>query len=232
MSPQAVLISNSLAISAPEAKTPVPFRRGPKPRPDLLCSVHSRMTGVPFDQNYLNALRDRDADAESFLISHFSLRVKLALRARLRSPDLIQDAWQDTFLRVFAYFRAGKTLDNPASLPGFVHSVCNNTALELLRGYTRHGSLPENAPETRDPGLSPEDMAVTAERKELVAQILDELSEKDRRILRRVFFDEEDKDTVCREFQVSRTNLRLLIHRARKRFAAAASAKRATSGGK
>jgi RNA polymerase sigma-70 factor, ECF subfamily len=171
-----------------------------------------------FDQNYLSALKDRDPDAENFLIEHFTRPVQLKLRARLRSPELVQDASQETFLRVFNYFRSGKTLDNPASLPGFVHSVCHNTALELLRQHTRHGQLPENAPEVGDDRQNTEDAVVTRERKELVARILDELPERDRRLLRRVFLDEEDKDKVCNEFQVNRTYLRLLIHRACNRF--------------
>ena len=49
------------------------------------------------------------------------------------------------------------------------------------------------------------------------------MNEKDRQLLRRVFLDEEDKDQVCREFQVDRNYLRVLLHRARLRFRAALS---------
>jgi RNA polymerase sigma-70 factor (ECF subfamily) len=184
----------------------------------LVCSIQRDVIEPLFDENYLQALARRDADAENFLIDHFSRPVQLKLRARLRSVDLVQDAHQETFLRVLRYFRAGKTLDNPASLPGFIHSVCHNVSLEFLRSHTRHSQMPENAPETVDPGHGPEAQAVTEQRRQMVAQVLEDMPEKDRELLRRVCLDEEDKDTVCRELHVDRNYLRVLLHRARNRF--------------
>ncbi len=134
---------------------------------------------------------------------------------------MVQDASQETFLRVFTYFRSGKTLDNPASLPGFVHTVCHNVALEVLRANTRHPQMPENAPEPADTSQNPEGQLVTEERKELVRRVLEELSEKDRQLIRRVLLNEENKDVVCSEMQVDRGYLRVLLHRARVRFKAA-----------
>ncbi|HWB83331.1 MAG TPA: sigma-70 family RNA polymerase sigma factor [Bryobacteraceae bacterium] len=176
-----------------------------------------------FDADYLRALRERDASAENYLVSSFSRPVQLKLRARLRSPELVQDASQETFLRVLTYFRSGKTLDNPASLPAFVHTVCHNIALEFLRAHTHDDQLPENAPEPADSSLNPESQLATAERKELVRRLIAELPIKDQQLLRRVFLDEEDRDLVCREFHVDRGYLRVLLHRARLRFKAVLS---------
>jgi RNA polymerase sigma-70 factor (ECF subfamily) len=184
----------------------------------LVCSIHRDVTEPLFDENYLRALASRDADAENFLIAHFTRPVQLKLRARLRSADLVQDASQETFLRVLRHFRQGKTLENPASLPGFVHSVCHNIALELLRSYTRHSQIPENAPEAEDPHSGPEALAVTEERRKMVEQVLREMPAKDRELIRRVCLNEEDKDAVCEEFGVDRNYLRVLLHRARNRF--------------
>jgi RNA polymerase sigma-70 factor (ECF subfamily) len=189
----------------------------------LVCSVHRGVTQPLFDENYLSALRARDPDAENFLVAHFSRPVQAKLRARLRSPELIQDACQETFLRVIRYFSSGKTLDNPASLPGFVHSVCHNVALEFLRSHTRQNQIPENSPEVEDSSPGPDRQFASAERVELVGKVLDEMKEKDRQLLRRVFLDEEDKDLVCAEFHVDRNYLRVLLHRARNRFREALS---------
>jgi RNA polymerase sigma-70 factor (ECF subfamily) len=190
----------------------------PLPAGGLVCSIHRDVTEPLFDQNYLCALARRDAEAENFLIAHFTRPIQLKLRARLRSAELVQDAQQETFLRVLRYFHSGKVLDNPASLPGFVHAVCHNVALEFLRSHTRHSQMPENAPETVDPGGGPEAMAATEERRKMVAQVMNGMPEKDRELLRRVCLDEEDKDAVCREFKVDRSYLRVLLHRARNRF--------------
>jgi RNA polymerase sigma-70 factor (ECF subfamily) len=186
----------------------------------LVCSIQRNVTEPPFDENFIRALAAQDPDAENFLIEHFARPVQAKLRSRLRSPELVQDASQETFLRIFRYFRSGKTLDNPASLPGFIHSVCHNISLELLRAHTRHAQLAENAPEVEDTGSGPEAQALTEEHRKLVRKVLGEMPEKDRQLLRRVCLDEEDKDAVCREFQVDRNYLRVLLHRARNRFRA------------
>jgi RNA polymerase sigma-70 factor, ECF subfamily len=182
------------------------------------------LRGLPyflFDLDYLRALQNRDAETENHLIASFSKAIQAKLQMRLRWPELVQDARQETFLRIFSYFRSGKTLENPASLPGFVHSVCHNVALEFLRSHTRHDQIAENAPEPLDISASPEEQVVTAERKQIVRKLLDELPVKDRELLRRVLLEEEDKDAVSKEFGVGRNYLRVLLYRARVRFKAA-----------
>ncbi|MBV9508567.1 MAG: sigma-70 family RNA polymerase sigma factor [Acidobacteriia bacterium] len=180
-----------------------------------------RVPGSLFDENYIRALRDCDPATEEHLVAYFSRPVQIKLQSRLRSPELVKDAIQETFLRVLTYFRTGKTLDNPAALPGFVYSVSNNVGLELLRSSTRHDQLPENAPEPSDPSDNPESQMAASERREIVRRLLQELTPKDRDLLRRVLLEEEDKDAVCREFRVDRGYLRVLLHRARLRFKAA-----------
>ena len=51
-----------------------------------------------------------------------------------------------------------------------------------------------------------------------VRSVLSELPEKDRKILRWLFFEERDKGEVCRVLQVDREYLRVLVHRAKQRF--------------
>jgi RNA polymerase sigma-70 factor (ECF subfamily) len=171
-----------------------------------------------FDESYLAALQARNPDVENHLIASFSTPVRLKLRVRLRSPELVEDAFQETFLRVFSYFRSGKTLHNPASLPGFVHGMCHNIALEFLRAHTRQDQMPEHHQGPVDRSQDPQNLLVTEERKALVRRLLEELPEKDGRLLQRVFLDEEDKDVVCGEFHVDRGYLRMLLFRARQRF--------------
>jgi RNA polymerase sigma-70 factor (ECF subfamily) len=174
-----------------------------------------------FDQAYLIALRDRDQTAEANLVSFFARPLWVKLHTRLRSPHLIEDARQETFLRVLTYFRSGKTLTNPASLPGFVLAVCNNVCFELLRSHTRHQQMPEEVVEPRDAASDPEQSMVTEQRKQIVTRILSDLSDRDRQLLRRVFLDEADKDEVCEELGVTREYLRVLVHRAKLRLKAA-----------
>lgn len=173
-----------------------------------------------FDESYLQALACRDARTENDLVSVFSRAIKIKLRTHLRSPHAVDDAYQETMLRVFTYFRLGKTLRTPASLPAFIHSVSANVALEMVRAYRKDGCSCDEIPEPVDAKADPERDAISSECRETVQHILRELSYKDQELLRRICLDEEDRDEVCRELQVTRDYLRLLLHRARLRFKA------------
>jgi hypothetical protein len=63
-------------------------------------------------------------------------------------------------------------------------------------------------------------------RKQLQVLVRDMLAEferespKDAKLLRKLFFDEIEKDELCRTNHVTRANLRVLLHRAIKKFRA------------
>jgi len=61
-------------------------------------------------------------------------------------------------------------------------------------------------------------MLVTKQAAERVRQILNEMPQKDRNLLRAIFLEEKEKDAVCREFGVDRDYLRVLLHRAKDKF--------------
>ena len=49
-------------------------------------------------------------------------------------------------------------------------------------------------------------------------QVLAGLPERDQTVIRCLFFEGRNKDEVCRELNVDRTYLRVLLHRAKNRF--------------
>ena len=171
-----------------------------------------------FDASYLARLRAGDAETERHFVSHFSNMIRLSMRYRLRSWELIEDIRQETFLRVLNFLRSDRSLDHPERLGAYVHSVSINVMMELLRASTRHPAMPEDAHHLVDRSMNPEGEVVTRERKELVRSILEALPEKDRRILRAVFLEDVDKSEVCKRFDVNRDYLRVLVHRAKIRF--------------
>jgi RNA polymerase sigma-70 factor (ECF subfamily) len=173
---------------------------------------------TPFDNEYLVRLRQGDAETERHFVIHFSNAIRMSLRYRLRSWQLIDDIRQETFLRVLNFLRSDKSMDHPERLGAYVHSVSINVMMELLRASTRHPAMPDDAHDLVDRGVDPEGAAVTEERKALVRSILDELPEKDRRILRAVFLEDVDKAEICSRFDVNRDYLRVLVHRAKIRF--------------
>jgi RNA polymerase sigma factor (sigma-70 family) len=171
-----------------------------------------------FDERYITGLRDRDPEAEAHFLAHFRKPIWLKARRQLSAPDLIEDACQETVLRVLEYFRSGKRLENPERLPAFVHTVCHNVTLEMIRSKTRYSQMPETGADPASAGKDPHGELVTRERQELVREILTKLPKKDRELLRLAALEETDKAELCRRFQVNEEYLRVLLYRARVRF--------------
>ena len=178
------------------------------------------METLPFDERYLNGIRDRDPDFESHFVAYFKMPIWIKARRQLRSPDLVEDAVQETVLRVLRYFRSGKTLQHPERLPAFVHSVCHNVTLEMIRAKSRSPQMAEAA-DPMDHRADLELHIISQERKRIVREILTQLPDKDRELLRLAVLEDLDKEELCRRFGTNEDYLRVLLHRARLRFRAA-----------
>jgi RNA polymerase sigma-70 factor, ECF subfamily len=172
-----------------------------------------------FDESYVERLRAGDFRVQEHFVAYFSELIQLKLRSRLNSPQAIEDVRQETFARVFVALRGAGGIRQPERLGAFVNSICNNVLLEHYRASSRHSSLEDE--EDKDFPATNVDIlgAVVAKQMEgKVREILEGLSEKDRRLLREVFLEERDKDEVCRDFGVDRDYLRVLLHRAKQSF--------------
>jgi RNA polymerase sigma-70 factor, ECF subfamily len=171
-----------------------------------------------FDESYVERLSAGDFRTQEHFVAYFSELIQLKLRSRLHSPQAIEDVRQETFTRVFAALRSGK-IRQPDRLGSFVNSMCNNVLLEQYRTSGRVSSLEDE--EQKDfPAVGVDVLGALAAKQmgEKIREILEELPERDRRLLREVFLEERDKDEVCRDFGVDRDYLRVLLHRAKQSF--------------
>jgi len=171
-----------------------------------------------FDESYVERLRAGDFRTQEHFVAYFSELIQLKLRSRLRSPQAIEDVRQETFSRVFAALHGGK-VRQPERLGAFVNSMCNNVLLEHYRASSRDSSL-EDEDQEDFPAISVDLLGALAAKqlREKIREILEEMPERDRRLLREVFLEERDKDAVCRDFGVDRDYLRVLLHRAKQQF--------------
>jgi RNA polymerase sigma-70 factor (ECF subfamily) len=171
-----------------------------------------------FDESYVQRLEEGDFRTQEHFVAYFSELIQLKLRSRLNSPQAIEDVRQETFTRVFAALRGGK-LRQPDRLGAFVNSMCNNVLLEHYRSNSRDDSLDdEEQPEIPATNVDVLGMIAAKQMKEKIAEILEEMPERDRRLIREVFLEERDKDAVCSDFGVDREYLRVLLHRAKQSF--------------
>ncbi len=172
-----------------------------------------------FDEAYVERLRAGDPPTHAHFCSYFGRLIGIKLRSRLSTRDDIEDVRQETFKRFFVALQGGR-IEYPDRLGSFVNSMCNNVLREHYRGSKDlvAAADEDEAMNFPSPAIDPLQEMSAKEVQQLVRETLEELSERDRRILREVFLEERDKDAVCHDFGVSREHLRLLLHRAKKAF--------------
>jgi RNA polymerase sigma-70 factor (ECF subfamily) len=175
-----------------------------------------------FDASYVEKLRSGDASIESHFVNYFSELIRLKLRSRLNSKEAIEDVRQETFMRVLVLLRGEGGLRQPDRLGPFVNSVCNHVLLEHYRSRKRVESTIDDETESTIAGNEPSALRVleSKDTQRVVRQILNELSDRDRRLLQSVLLEERDKDEVCAEMGINREYLRVLLHRAKQSFKA------------
>jgi RNA polymerase sigma-70 factor (ECF subfamily) len=171
-----------------------------------------------FDEEYVRRLAGCDPQIEEHFTHYFGDLLLIKLRSRLRSRQSIEDARQETFVRVFAALRRRDGLLMPERLGAFVCGVCDNVLREMYRSEARSSELPDEERKLADSRVDAESELVSAESKLEVRRILGELPEKDRQLLKMLFFEERDKEEICRLFNVDREYFRVLVHRAKARF--------------
>jgi len=173
-----------------------------------------------FSENYIHELRAQDTTTEAHFVAYFSRLLQNKLRRRLACPEHIKDVQQETLLRAWAAVRAEGGIRQPERFGAFVSSVCNNILRESYRSRARTRALEDLQIDPADQSMSPDGMVLVAETKKQVQEVLARLGSKDRKLLQAVFFEQRDKDEVCRELGVSREYLRVLLHRAKQQFMA------------
>ena len=169
-----------------------------------------------FDQDYLRRLASGDADVEHHFSSYFGDLLLLKLRAKIRSPQLIEDIRQETLLRTLRIVRSAG-VEHPERFGPFVCGICNNVMKELIRDEMRYERAPSDF-EPADTRVDLEVPLVTRQRRRQVDSMLEELPARDRELLRMLFLEERDKSEICKRFNVGEDYLRVLLHRAKVRF--------------
>ena len=172
----------------------------------------------PFDKPYVDRLRAGDPCTEQHFASYFGQILDIMLRARYLSPERIDDVRQETLVRVIATLRQEGGIRQPERFGAFVNSVCKNVLREHSRDWQRTQPINQDHLEPPDKVVDLEGVLISHETKDKVREILAEMKQRDRDLLRSIFLEEKGKDEICREFGVDREYLRVLLYRAKERF--------------
>jgi RNA polymerase sigma-70 factor (ECF subfamily) len=151
--------------------------------------------------------------------SNYGVLLRL-VRRKLRDRELAADLVNEAMAISLEHLRSGKLLKVDQGIAGYVFKVSMN----LLRNYRRNKN---NATEVRSDASALDKLAITPERddsddlriKQLTRELLESLNmARDRAIVERFYLDEEDKDSICRDLDVTSAQFNLVISRARQRM--------------
>jgi RNA polymerase sigma-70 factor (ECF subfamily) len=173
-----------------------------------------------FDEGYVRRLREGDPTTEQHFVAYFGQLLRIKLRSRRLPSDKVEDLSQETFIRVIANLRKDGGVRQPERFGAFVNSICNYVLQEHYRSSAKNQRTEEVQVDIPDKILDLEGMLVTKQLAEQVRRILSGMPKRDRELLRAIFLEEKEKDTVCKELGVDREYLRVLVHRAKDKFKA------------
>lgn len=169
-----------------------------------------------FTADYIQRLADGDPVVAGHFHAYFWKLLAVRLGRRGRPREFIEDVAQETFRRVLALLQSGRPIEHPERFGAFVHSISVNVEREMARPEERY--RPMNGIDFTDHRGGPDAALVTEERKRRVRAILNELSERDRRVLELRYLEEWPVEKICEVLGVERGYVRVVLHRARTRF--------------
>lgn len=143
------------------------------------------------------------------------------LHREVLDPSLAEDLCNETFRIVLERLRR-QPLKDPTKLDAYLAQTARNLATADRRKTTRRQTvtgeqtaIDDFADEVPDPGV---DLDLQA-RARAVRRVLEEMPNvRDRQLLVRFYLDDEDKEFICRDLNLTGEHFNRVIYRARERF--------------
>ena len=141
------------------------------------------------------------------------VRFKVCYEVGFLCPD-VDDIVQETLSRFFVAAKDEK-VRNPDAPGAFLNGICRNVISEYRRRAFRDEPMPETVPEPAARGLQDVDLF---EIRDAIASGMEQLSPRDRRILRAYYLEEKSKEEILKATGMTDENFRVVLCRAKERF--------------
>lgn len=157
--------------------------------------------------------------AFEILYKEYYARVFGLCRRLLGSPTLAEDATQETFMRVYKYF---KRYDTSQPFWRWIANIANNHCIDLLRGRQRIADWIGSEAEELD-SLPAEDIGalgqmISHEDSERINQAVEQLPDKYRVPLVLAYYNDASYDEIATSLSTSRNHVGVLLLRARQKL--------------
>ena len=164
-------------------------------------------------------IRQGDRQAEDELVRRYRRGVAIILRAESSDAAAVDDLFQETFRIALEKIRQGD-LREPEKLSGFICSLARNLVIDHFRrvaarrtsGALKLAALASSRPD-------PLENLLRTEKGAIVKRVLSEMpSDRDRQILFRFYIAEDEKDSICRDLDLTSLHFNRVLFRARERY--------------
>lgn len=164
----------------------------------------------------MSQIQAGNAQAELNMVTRFAPGLKIMLNRKC-SPDIAEDVFQETWRVAIEKVRNGD-LRQPDRLPAFIHQIARNQVVM----YFRKNSDTQEAPSENDlvaPGPNPEQAYETNQQQKYVRDLIEQLdTPRDREILTRYYVNDEDKEDICIDLNLTSQHFNRVIYRAKTRI--------------
>lgn len=164
-------------------------------------------------------IRQGDRQAEDELVRRYRRGVAIILRAESSDAAAVDDLFQETFRIALEKIRRGD-LREPKKLSGFICSLARNLVIDHFRRVAaRRTSGALEPAELTSPRPDPLENLLRTERGAIVKRVLSEMaSDRDRQILFRFYIVEDEKESICRDLDLTSLHFNRVLFRARERY--------------
>jgi RNA polymerase sigma factor (sigma-70 family) len=141
------------------------------------------------------------------------LRFKVCYEVGFLCPD-VDDIVQESIAR-FLFASQEEKVRNPEAAGAFLHGICRNVISEYRRRSQRDEPMPEVVHEPPGKALPEADLF---EIRQAIARGMEQLPDRDRRILRSFYLEEKTKEEILKQTGLTDQNFRVVLCRAKERF--------------
>lgn len=177
------------------------------------------MTEAQAAESLVERILNGDRSAESEMVERYNRGMLFMLRHRSKNRALAEDLSQETWRIVLQKLRADDLKDH-SKLSAFIVQIAKNQLLMHYRSsHQTKVTLEENVDERADLSDQPQQVLEKYNLAQIVKQLVSELkTPRDRELIVRFYLQEEDKKSICQDFQLSELHFNRVLFRARQRF--------------
>jgi RNA polymerase sigma-70 factor (ECF subfamily) len=215
-------------VSAPAIGAPLPDRRVPtisceevdQPRESDGFERETGQVSSEACSEMVERIRRGDREALEELYAIFSRGIRFYF-CRHAGPRDVEDKVHDSFLIVVERIRRGDLRD-PTRLLGYIRTVARRQVAQYIsktiQERREHHDPEAEMPWTEPNPESPESAAIRTENSRLIAEVLRQMPDSEKRILELFYIQERTQQQICEVMNLTPTQYRLLKSRAKSRF--------------